>query len=62
MRMRARMQERWHITYYQQWNCMRAELGHTTYYLQWNLVTKILHVGSLISNNVFYTDGHRQWR
>ena len=26
------------------------------------LVTVILHVSSLISNKVFYTDDHRQWR
>ena len=25
------------------------------------LVTTILYVSSLISNNICYTDGHRQW-
>ena len=26
------------------------------------LVMTILHVNSLISNDIFYTDGYRQWR
>ena len=62
MRMHACAQERGHKTYYRQWNCTRVERGKTTNYRQWNLVTTILHVISLISDNVFYTDGHRKWR
>ena len=62
MRVRTRAQESGHTTCYRQWNHMRAERRHTTDYHQWYLITTILYVISSISNDVFNTDAHRQWR
>ena len=62
MRVRARAQEIQHTTCYQRWNRTRADHKHKTDYHQLNIVTTILHVSSLISNEVFNTNTHRQWR
>ena len=51
MRVRTRARESGHTTCYCQWNCTRAERGHTPDYQQQYLLTTILHVRLLISND-----------
>ena len=62
MRTRRRTWEIGHTTCYRQWNHTRArrvdKLQRTTNHI----ALPILQVNSLISNDVFNTDAHHQWR